>query len=150
MRYVVTRPYPLPVTKADMEDEYWFSLWQLRRWPYTDPDVAEGAEIFWVATGEADKPITWRTSITQIEKFQYGTVDDALAHLATTFGGDADRYQPNLVDKPDSGYCVAWRVRVLPAQVPAPKPDSIRIDQLGWMRVDGDRSLEAWVRATAR
>ena len=138
--YITSRSYDLPATKAEMSSGVWFSLWQMRLWPYTELERAE--TLWWYES--ARRRLRWKSHVTRVEAFHYRQLDDALDHLENLFGRPIDRGQEYLTGKPDEGFCVAYQVKALKL-VDVARPEDMRFSPTGWER--GDRNgIKEWIR----
>lgn len=130
MEYVTSRSFRLPESEQEMADEFWFNMWRTRQWPYKE--LKAGDWLYWYES--PGKSIVWRTTVTEVERFDYTDKSAAANALEAKFG-EFDKSQAYLEHAPSEGYCLAYKV--LPAErVDYPKPEGFRFPQLGWLRVD--------------
>lgn len=143
MALVTSRGFLLPEFPDEMED-VWFSLWRNRLWPYEE--LREGDDLYWYET--PTKRIVWRTRVAQVDASPYNSLDAALDRIDDQFGVAIDRAQRYLDDKPQEGYCLAYRVEAL-ERLDLPRPEDVTFNQQGWER--GDRpEIAAWLRQAPR
>jgi hypothetical protein len=138
--FVTSRSFGLPDSAEAMNEAIWFNLWRNRLWPYRD--VQRGDELYWYET--SSERIVWRTRISELAAFAYASLDEALARIEAAFVVHVDRAQPYLTGKPDSGFCLAYRVDVI-ERVDLARPAGVRFSQQGWER--GSRpEIARWLR----
>ena len=138
MAFVTSRGFELPESAEDMGD-VWFSLWRSRLWPYSHLNA--GDELYWYET--PSKRIVWRSRVERVSAFQYRSLSAALSRVDEEFQVEIDRDQAYLGDKPNEGYCLAYRVGAL-ERLDLPKPTNVRFSQQGWERSDRT-GIAAWL-----
>jgi hypothetical protein len=105
-------------------------MWRVRQWPYQE--LKTGDVLYWYES--PGKSIVWRTTVSELERFEYKDKLRAGMMLESRFG-EFDKSQTYFLHGPESGYCLAYKV--LPVErVSFPKPEGFRFPQLGWLRVD--------------
>src|SRR6266542_3604147 len=139
MEYIASRE-ELPKTNSEIEAAIWCNLWKNRQWPYKD--VEPGDIVYWYDRTSA--AIVWKTRIEDVERFAYDSKEEALRRVEARFGR-IDRTDPYFHGKPDSGYCMAYKVRPI-ERLFIKKPDSLSsFPQLGWRRTD-DQVAAEWLK----
>lgn len=138
--YVTSRRGLRTKTKSEMGG-VWFSMWQKKLWPYDE--LERGDELWWHDSSAVQ--LRWKTKVLRAEPFQYSDLDEAIDRIDTLFGGMTDRGQEYLNGKPNSGYCLAFKVKAI-KQADVPRPDDVRFNRAGWERGDRD-GIQQWLRS---
>lgn len=138
MEYITSRGFTLPESNEELEDRFWFNLWRIKLWPYTE--LLVGDILYWYES--PSKRIVRKSRVTDVDRFSYDNKDAAQDRLVSRFG-DFDPDQPYFVEAPEQGYCLAWKVTPL-QRVDFPKPDDLRFPRQGWLRVD-DEIATRWL-----
>jgi len=141
MEYVISRPYPLPTTTAELNGALFFNMWGRRYWPYGALEIGD-LLIWYYSPGKA---IVWRSRAVDVDRFPYDDKDALKAKIENRFG-PFDHAQPYFQEGTESGYCLAYRVEAQ-AKIHVPKPESFRFPQLGWMKPDLPEAEEWLARA---
>jgi len=128
--YATSRGFVLPSSAAEMEAAQWFNMWRTRLWPYTE--VVSGDTLYWYEAPA--RRLRWRSVLGEVGRFAYESKAKAVERLGLT--GEQAR-QEYLRDAPDSGYCLAWRVRTA-EPVDIQKPEAGRFPHKGWLRLQGE------------
>jgi len=121
----------------------WFHLWKRQLWPYDDLNV--GDVLYWY--DPVLQAVRWKTRVADVYRFEYTNKEEVLLRLREHLGLDSanDSY---LSDKPDRGFCLAYKVTsVEPMNVP--KPNDFSFPRGGWLRFD-DPKARAWLLQVCR
>lgn len=135
MEYIVSR-HDLPETKEDIENGTWFNLWSKRHWPYHE--IVKGDIVYWYEA--KNKRLIWKTKIAARDQFTFGKQEKALNRIESNFG-NFDRRQPYVLQAPNRGFCLAWKVKVID-KVNIPKPVNFRFPQLGWLKITSEVGID--------
>lgn len=132
MEHITSRGFSLPESPEELADRFWLNLWHYRLWPYRE--LVPGDVLYWYES--PNKRISWKTRVSEVDRFPYHSKDDAADRLQSRFG-TFDHHQPYWVGAPKQGVCLAWKV--IPLQrLDLPKPEGLRFPQQGWLRVQDD------------
>lgn len=130
MKYITSSgDQALPKSVGEWENPRWWNLWARREWPYQE--LAVGDLLYWY-----DKPskcIVWMSRVTDVRGFPYGS-KRALRRELQLSKSDSD-YIPYFQKAPERGYCLLFRFNLL-KKIHFPKPDDLRLPQLGWRHLD--------------
>lgn len=129
MEYIVSRRFAFPVSASELSRDWYFNLWKTRQWPYERLQVSD--VFYWYESPR--QQIVWKAAVERAERFQFTSASDARRQLIDILG-DFDEDQPYFVNAPATGFGLAYRTRAL-ARLSLPKPDQLRIPQLGWQPV---------------
>jgi hypothetical protein len=134
--YITSRSFRLPSEAREMRERIWFNMWKRQHWPYIEPQA--GSTLFWY--DRAIGCIVWKCRIIQIERFEYENKEVAREYILQRFDRDVitDHY---FINASDNGYCVAYKADAI-SKVWLPKPPSVRMPVLGWLRGSSDDGIE--------
>lgn len=139
MEYVVSRPFSLPETAAELAERLWFNLWQKKLWPYEA--LAVGDILYWYETKSGQ--IVWQSQVTEVSRSQYESKDMLPARLGLD-QHNPDLAEPYTVNAPATGYYLSWKVRPIQRLI-LPKPVGFQFPRNGWLRVDESIAKE-WLQ----
>jgi len=126
-------------SREEMNDGYWFNMWQRQLWPYRE--VVTRDVLFWYHS--PSRRILWRSRIDHVERFSYQSKIQVAREVEKRFDIDFDP-TPNYFDRaPSRGYCLAWTATNF-VRVDLPKPRALKFPQQGWLRVSS-RLTEGWL-----
>lgn len=137
MEFVTSRRFQLPDSAQEMEERFWFNMWQTQQWPFRELTI--GDSLYWYESPA--QRLVWNTRVSSIERFTYSTKFEAAQTLRTRFT-DLDTEQSYFAEAPERGYCLAWKVTSL-ERLDLPKPAGFRFPMLGWLRLD-DEIASQW------
>jgi 5-methylcytosine-specific restriction endonuclease McrA len=129
MEYITSRRNYLPELPTELEDAYWFNLWQRKLWPYQELEV--GSILYWYQT--PSRSIVWKSVVTDVARFTYGSRSEAHKQLVSQFG-NFDPSEDYFINAPEHGYGLAYKVSPL-LRMEIPKPRNIQFPRVGWLRI---------------
>ncbi|MGB8217521.1 MAG: HNH endonuclease [Candidatus Methanoperedens sp.] len=136
MKFITSRS-KLP-SSADEMAGLWFNLWSKQYWPLNELNV--GAGLYWYESGT--KSIVWKTIVEDVDRFSYGSKDEAKHKLKSRFG-EFDDKQSYFIKAPSQGFCLAFKVK--PLQIlNLPKPDGFKFPRQGWLSGE-DEIAQKWL-----
>jgi hypothetical protein len=138
MDFITSRNFKLPDSEGEMDGHWGFNLWRSRLLPYNELSV--GNTLYWYETVNGE--IVWKTRVEDVDRFSYDTKEAAAARLEARFGRFA-REQTYFVNAPESGFCLAYKVKPV-QKLSLPKPATFRFPHQGWLRAD-DQHAEEWL-----
>lgn len=126
-------------SREEMNEGYWFNMWQRQLWPYRE--LFRGDVLYWYHS--PSRRILWKSRIDHVERFPYDTKTKVAREVEKRF--DVDFYpNPDYFDRaPSRGYCLAWTATHF-VKLDLPKPPGLKFPQQGWLRV-GSRLIEEWL-----
>jgi len=136
MEFITSRNFKLPDTQSQMEGHWGFNLWRSRLAPYNE--LALSDTLYWYETVSGE--IVWKTQIVDVDRFQYETKEAAATRLEAKFGS-FPRDQAYYVNAPESGFCLAYKVKPV-QRLSLPKPTTFRFPHQGWLRADNPLAQE--------
>ncbi|MCZ7384178.1 MAG: HNH endonuclease [Candidatus Methanoperedens sp.] len=137
MKFITSRS-KLP-SSADEMAGLWFNLWSKQYWPLNELNV--GAVLYWYESGT--KSIVWKTIVEDVDRFSYGSKDEAKHKLKSRFG-EFDDKQSYYIKAPSEGFCLAFKVKSL-QRLNLPKPNGFKFPQQGWL-AGNDKIAQEWVK----
>jgi hypothetical protein len=143
MEYLTSRSFRIPEDMMCDPDRFWFNLWQNKLWPYER--LQDGDVLYWYET--PTRRIVWKTIVEKVRTFTYQSRSEAFDTLRKEFGS-FDENQPYLKEKPNKGYCLAFKVHS-PQKLDLPKPAGVNFPREGWLRAKDPRARE-WVGSTSQ
>ena len=128
--YITSRGFRLPETANGLEKRVWFNLWRTKQWPYEE--LMRGDLLYWCES--PTKKVVWKSRISELDRFAYTNKGEVSERIRSRLGS-IDESETYFQKHPDRGYCVAMKVIAI-KRLARPKPDHIRMPQLGWLRID--------------
>lgn len=127
---------------AEVEETPWFNMWSRRQWPYLEINL--GDTLYWYSASR--QAIVWKTSITSLERFEYGSKDEARTKLLKLIDSDPAS-DPYFVEAAEQGYCLFYRVIPI-EKLDLPKPVDWSFPRLAWLRGTEDIVMK-WLNPVA-
>jgi hypothetical protein len=127
MEYITSRPYKLPTDQTEMENLDWYNMWKIKKFPYYE--LLVGDILYWF--DHTAQKLVWKTQVITIDRFPYANKQEVFNRFQNSL------YSKYHEDRPDSGYFVGYKVKVL-EKINLDKPIGFIFDRLGWERVNNE------------
>lgn len=130
-------------TRAEVAGGSHWNLWKVRQLPFHD--LADGTEIVLVDSWRGGGRFTWLVRAKDVVVSPYSSKAEAVRLIAGGLGlaPALVRRHDYTVDKPDSGFVLAWNARPI-RRLDLPRPDDFGFRYNGWQRIDDPDVLRTW------
>jgi hypothetical protein len=128
MELIVSRRLHLPETAEELQDGFYFSLWQKRQWPF---DSLRNGDTLYLYESLSQR-FVWKATARNVQAIEYESLEHVYDWLRKHYG-EFDEEQSYLEKPKRHGYCLAFQCDPIEF-LDKPKPRHLRLPILGWVR----------------